>query len=103
MYTMTQVDLNKVLGLRLADENSMQERHAEESVQRTLPHMAGLAAASTDAERLDVFKETIACQLKSFVERNGSPFGDVDTPNPETGRNAEKLSYSVAELNFVVA
>lgn len=103
MYTLPQKDMNKVLALRLSDDSSVQERMAEEAVQRTLPHIAGLDAARTEAERLEIYKQTIGCQLESFVARNGSAFGELDLHDSGIVENVSRVRSYGNELSFLAA
>lgn len=76
MYQLSSKQLAVVLGTKQSDDVSATANAMEARVQRTLPIIAGLADAETDAERQAVFSRTIDDQRNAFIEAHGSPFGD---------------------------
>lgn len=65
----------------------------EEEVARSLPHIPGLEASSTQEERMGVYARTIEAQMAQFVAAHGGPFG-VPSARQDAGRASVKASAS---------
>lgn len=78
MYSLSEGELRRVLGIELESHGVAQEYQAEAEVQRTLPFIAHLDATDSVDERQAIYAATIREQLTRFVIRNGSAFGCIE-------------------------